>query len=78
MVISTQSENVRSPSAPALRLAGFVGVGLGRGLDEEEGLLVGDALLQLELNQRKNLEGDERVDERLCKNVSEKSHQNIL
>ncbi len=59
VIVSAESENVRSSSTPTFRLAGLVGVGLGRGLDEEEGLLVGDALLQLELNERKYLEGDE-------------------
>ena len=43
----------------------ITGVGLWRGLDEQEGLLVRDAFLQLELDQRQDLERHERVNERL-------------
>ena len=43
----------------------ITGVGLWWGLDEQEGLLVRDAFLQLELDQRQDLERHERVNERL-------------
>jgi hypothetical protein len=68
VIISTESEwNVWSSASTLAGLARLVGVGLGRGLDEEECLLVRDILLKLELNQRKYLEGYKGVDKRLKK-----------
>jgi hypothetical protein len=49
----------------AVAVSFFFHVGAGRRLYERARLLVADALLQLKLDQREDLEGDERVDKRL-------------